>query len=100
MNSNSSITQIANNQDVQAKLRREIKQVYDSNGEINYEKLVDHEYLDCVSYESLRLHPSMMATSRECTEALELDGVEGKKFQIEVGEVFVIPIFSIHHDPG
>lgn len=60
---------LGNNKLVQAKLRNGIKQMYDDNGKLIYEKLIDHEYLDQVLHESLRLHPPTTVTNRECTEA-------------------------------
>jgi cytochrome P450 len=62
--------------------------------------LVDHEYLDQVFHESLRLHPPATITNRECTEAVELEGVKGKMYQMKVGDSVMIPIYSIHRDSG
>jgi cytochrome P450 family 6/cytochrome P450 family 28 len=36
---------------------------------------------------------------RECTEAIELEGVKGKKYQMKVGDSVMIPIYSIQRDP-
>lgn len=91
---------LGDNKKVQEKLRKEIEELYDDNGKIIYDKLVDHEYLDQVFHESLRLHPPATITNRECTEAVELEGVKGKKYQMKVGDSVMIPIYSIHRDPG
>lgn len=94
------IKQLGNNKTVQEKLRTEIQEIYDNKGKIIHDKLVDHEYLDQVFHESLRLHPPATVINRECTEPIELDGVKGKKYQLKVGDSVMIPIYSIQRDPG
>jgi cytochrome P450 len=84
---------------VQEKLREEIKELFDQDGKIIYDKLVDHEYLDAVFYEALRLHPPALITNRECSEPIELEGLKGKKYKMKVGDLVTIPIYSIHRDP-
>lgn len=91
--------QIGSNPNVQEKLRRELESIYDEEGKVIYEKLIEHEYLDQVFYESLRLHPPATITNRECTEAIELEGLKGKKYKMKVGDGVMIPIYSIHRDP-
>lgn len=88
------------NKNVQEKLRKEIAGIYDKNGKINYDKFINHEYLDQVFNETLRLHPLATIINRECTEAIELEGVKGKKYQVKVGDSFNIPVYSIQRDPG
>lgn len=61
---------------------------------------MNNEYLDQVFHEALRLHPAALFTNRECTEEIELEGVKGKKHKFVLGENLVIPIYSIHRDPG
>lgn len=94
------ISQIGHNPRVQDKLREEIKSLYDDNGKIIYEKLIDNEYLDQVFYESLRLHPPATITNRECTEDIDLECVKGKIYKMKVGECVTIPIYSIHRNSG
>lgn len=65
-----------------------------------HDKLVDHEYLDQVFHEGLRLHPPATITNRECTEDIEIEGLKGKKYQVKKGDSMMIPIYSIHRDPG
>ena len=88
------------NKNVQEKLRKEINDNVDVDGCISYEKLMDLPYLDQVFHEALRLHPPEIFTSRECTEAIELEGVKGKKYLMEKDSTVIIPIYSIHHDSG
>jgi cytochrome P450 len=72
----------------------------DSDGKINYEKMLDHEYLDQVFYESLRLHPPAIVTIRECNEEITLNGGDGTKFKVEKGFGIVIPVYSVQRNPG
>lgn len=96
----SSTSQLADNNEIQQKLRTEVEKCFEENGKINYEKLIDNEYLDQVLHESLRLHPPATILNRECTEPIEIEGVKGKKHQIKLGEGVMIPVYSIHRDPG
>lgn len=77
------------------KLRGELKTVYDDDGKIIYEKLLENAYLDQVFHETLRLHPQLTIINRECTEPIEIDG-----FKFEKDMSFNIPVYSIHRDPG
>lgn len=92
--------QLGDNKDVQSKLRKEIEEIFDKEGKIIYDKLIDNEYLDQVFHEGLRLHPPATVTNRECTEAIELEGVKGKMFKLNPGDSVNISIYSIHRDPG
>lgn len=92
--------QLAANKTVQEKLRNEITEIFDEEGKIVYDKLIEHEYLDQVFHEALRLHPPAPLTNRECTEPIELECVKGKMVQFNKGDSLNIPIYSIHRDPG
>lgn len=92
--------QLAKHQNVQDKLRDEILQAESGSKSISYEELMDLPYLDQVIYESLRMNPPLTFSNRECSEAIELEGVKGHKFRIEKGLRVFIPILSIHHDSG
>jgi cytochrome P450 family 6 len=84
---------------VQNKLREKInKELIDSNGKINYEKMLDHEYLDQVFYEALRLHPPLGIYNRECNEQIVLEGAKGKKFVVPKDFSVNIPVHSIQRD--
>lgn len=85
---------------MQEKLRKEIENVYDSDGKINHDKLIENEYLDQVFHEALRLHPPATIINRECGEAIELEGLNGKMHQLKVGDSINVPLYSIQRDPG
>ncbi|KAG5671161.1 hypothetical protein PVAND_001374 [Polypedilum vanderplanki] len=91
--------EIANDKRVQEKLRKQInEELIDENGKIIYEKMLEHEYLDQIFHETLRLHPIIMFFNRECTEEIIFD-CNGKDFKIEKGMSVNVPIYSIHRDP-
>ncbi|KAG5671154.1 hypothetical protein PVAND_001367 [Polypedilum vanderplanki] len=91
--------EIANDKRVQEKLRKQInEELIDENGKIIYEKMLEHEYLDQIFHETLRLHPIIMFFNRECTEEITFD-CNGKDFKIEKGMSVNVPIYSIHRDP-
>jgi cytochrome P450 len=92
------IFELANNKSAQEKLREEIKDVFDENGKIIYDKLLDNEYLDQVFNEALRMHPPALILNRECNEEIFLEDLDGKKHKILVGDQVNIPVYSIHYD--
>lgn len=61
---------------------------------------MDLPYLDQVIFESLRMNPPLTFSNRECSEAIELEGMKGHKVLIEKGLRVFIPILAIHHDSG
>lgn len=92
--------ELARNPIPQDKLREEIKANLDDDGKhISFETIMELEYLDQVFYEALRLHPPMVYTTRVCSESFEVDGAKGHKYQMQKGDVAMIPIYSIHRDP-
>jgi cytochrome P450 family 6/cytochrome P450 family 28 len=93
--------EIANDKRVQDKLRKQInEELIDANGKIIYEKMLEHEYLNQVFFEALRLHPPATITIRECTEEITLEGNHGERFKVEKGMSLSIPMYSIHRNPG
>lgn len=92
--------EIANDERVQKKLRDEIMENVDDDGNLSFEKLSELQYLDQVFYEILRLHPPFMFTTKVCSEDIELDSVKGHKFMMKEGATVLVSIHSIHRDPG
>lgn len=85
------------NQDIQQKLYEEISQVEkELDGKLlTYEALQGMKYMDQVVCEALRKYPPAPMTDRICTKDYEIN-CDGKKFTIEKGSSFVIPIWGIH----
>lgn len=92
--------EIANDKRVQDKLREEIFENLDGDGNLSFEKISELKYLDQVFYEVLRLHPPFMFTTKVCSEDVELDGMKDHKFLMEKDSTVLISIYSIHRDPG
>jgi cytochrome P450 len=93
--------ELARNQNAQDKLREEIKANLDDDGRhVTFETIMELEYLNQVFYEALRLHPPVVYTTRVCSESFEVDGAKGHKYQMQKGDVAMIPIYSVHRDPG
>jgi cytochrome P450 len=92
--------EIANDKRVQEKLRDEIMENLDENGNLPFEAIFELPYLDQVFYETLRLHPPFMFTTKVCSEDVELDGEKEHKVVMKKGSTAMISIHSIHRDPG
>lgn len=92
--------EIANDKRVQDKLREEIFENLDVDGNLSFEKISDLKYLDQVFYEILRLHPPFMFTTKVCSEEIELEDAKDHKFLMEKNSTVLISIYSFHRDPG
>lgn len=88
------------NKTIQDKLRKEINDNIGDKDVLDYEKLLELPYLDQVFYETLRLHPPLLLTTRVCSEDLEVKGFKGHKMIIKKDSAIWIPIPSIQRDPG
>lgn len=89
--------ELARNKPVQDRLRKEISQIESTTG-LNYDSINDHEYLDQILYEALRMHPPAVYMSKVCTEPCTLPLNESRQLEIEIGTVIGIPVYSIHRD--
>ncbi|XP_031834869.2 putative cytochrome P450 6a19 [Nomia melanderi] len=92
--------QLAIHQDVQQKVRDEIKSViakYD--GALTYDALKDLKYMEQVMNEAQRCHSALVFLRKECTEEFVLEGSDGLRFRVEPGTQVLIPVEAIHHDP-
>uniref|UniRef100_A0A3B4H0M9 unspecific monooxygenase n=1 Tax=Pundamilia nyererei TaxID=303518 RepID=A0A3B4H0M9_9CICH len=61
---------------------------------IQYQELMQMEYLDCVINESLRLFPIASRLERVAKASVEING-----FVIPKGMVVVVPTWPMHRDP-
>ncbi|XP_034194616.1 putative cytochrome P450 6a14 isoform X2 [Osmia lignaria lignaria] len=91
------IYELAQNQEIQDKLREEIKE-FDAknNGEWNYETVKQMKYLDKVFRETLRKYPPLVFISRKATKNYTF---ENPKLTVLKDAKVWIPLFSIHRDP-
>ncbi|XP_052740447.1 cytochrome P450 9e2-like isoform X2 [Bicyclus anynana] len=100
----SALYELANNKDVQDKLAEEIKE-FDAknNGKMDFETVSSMNYMDMVVSEVLRVWPPLTILDRICVKPYNL-GKPNKDasddFTVNKGEVVVIPVWSLHHDPN
>ncbi|XP_071819539.1 cytochrome P450 3A24-like [Apostichopus japonicus] len=85
---------LATNPDKQEKLIEEVDQHFPNGEPLTYETVNKMEYLEGVIKETLRLYPASSLTDRYCEESTVIGGVT-----VPAQTVFIIPIYTIHHDP-
>ncbi|KAM9792181.1 LOW QUALITY PROTEIN: cytochrome P450 3A30-like [Neosynchiropus ocellatus] len=85
---------LARNPHVMARLQREIDATFPGKSAVEYEALMQMEYLDCVVSESLRLYPPAARLERTAKETVVVDGVK-----IPKGIIVTVPVFALHRDP-
>lgn len=87
---------MAVNQDVQEKLRTELQEAMEENGgQLSYDVINTHEYLDKVMNEVLRVYPPGLRMERLCTKDYPIPGT--KSF-IPKDAYAYFPIYEIHYD--
>lgn len=88
--------ELALNQEVQSRLRKEIESKLSGNdGKLSYDLLGDMKYLDMVVNEGLRKYPPIHVITRKCTKEYQ---IEGSKLVVPKGTQVTIPVYSIHRD--
>lgn len=92
--------ELGKSRDVQSKLRNEINDNVDADGDLSYDKLLELPYLEKVFHETLRMHPPLPFTTRVSSEDYDVIGPEEQKIVIRKGSAVWIPIHAIHRDPG
>ena len=86
---------LALNQEVQDKLREEIRSAVRRNPDSTlYDLAHSIEYLDCVISETLRLNPPLAQFKRECVDDYDFKGI-----RIPAGFEVTVPVYSLHRDP-
>ncbi|XP_071868075.1 probable cytochrome P450 6a14 [Bombus fervidus] len=88
--------ELAQNQEVQDKLRQEIRDAYNKNGgTLTYEGIKGMKYLDKVFKETLRKYPILTVLNRQ---AMENYTFKGTKITIPERTIVWIPVYGIQHD--
>lgn len=85
---------LAHHPEIQEKILKEIREVFDVKTELTIDGLSKLEYLDRVIKESLRIYPPVAFISRELSEDFIHDGFTQPK-----GSGCNIHIYDIHRDP-
>uniref|UniRef100_T1J9R2 Cytochrome P450 n=1 Tax=Strigamia maritima TaxID=126957 RepID=T1J9R2_STRMM len=88
--------ELAQNQDVQEKLIKEVDEVMThSKGKLLYEGVASMQYLDMVTLETLRKYPPGIRLDRVCEDdEYKLNGITIRK-----GMPIIIPAYAMHHNP-
>ncbi|KAJ9581326.1 hypothetical protein L9F63_023499 [Diploptera punctata] len=89
--------ELALNQDIQERLRKEINEVLKKHeGQITYEAVQNIEYLDNVISETLRKHTPVPILTRKCTKEYQIPNTQ---ITLEKGTEIVIPTQALQFDP-
>ncbi|XP_055294932.1 cytochrome P450 6A1-like [Sitodiplosis mosellana] len=88
--------ELALNQEVQSKLRREIQNALKKHGNFSYEMMMDIPYLDQTIQETLRKYPPFTTLRRMAQNDFK---VPGTNIVIEKGVSVVVPVYAIQRDP-
>ncbi|KAL1005394.1 hypothetical protein UPYG_G00058530 [Umbra pygmaea] len=85
---------LATNPDVMTKLQEEIDTVFPNKAPIQYDALMQMDYLDSVLNESLRVYPIAPRLERMAKKTVEINGIV-----IPKGCVVLVPTWTLHRDP-
>ncbi|UYV62165.1 TBXAS1 [Cordylochernes scorpioides] len=86
---------LVKHQDVQERVRQEILEIVEANGDISYTSVQKLKYLDAVCNEALRLYPPVhLFVTREATEDIPCG-----KFTVPKGVAIQIPAYTLQRDP-
>uniref|UniRef100_A0AAQ5YBF7 Cytochrome P450, family 3, subfamily A, polypeptide 65 n=1 Tax=Amphiprion ocellaris TaxID=80972 RepID=A0AAQ5YBF7_AMPOC len=85
---------LARNPEVMKHLQKEIDSTFPNKGLVQYEALMQMEYLDSVVNESLRVYPPVARTERVTKETVKINGIT-----IPKDMAVLIPIYALHRDP-
>ncbi|UYV62164.1 hypothetical protein LAZ67_1008074 [Cordylochernes scorpioides] len=81
--------------EVQEKVRKEIQEIVESDGQVSYASVQKLQYLEAVCNEALRIYPPIyMFVSRQAGE-----NVTYGSYTIPKGISIQVPAYTIHHDP-
>ncbi|KAF5889822.1 cytochrome P450 3A30-like [Clarias magur] len=85
---------LASNPDTTKKLQKEIDETFPNKGDVDYDGVMNMDYLDAVLNESLRLYPVALRLERVCKKTVEINGLV-----IPKDSVVMVPIYALHRDP-
>uniref|UniRef100_A0A672LQ62 Cytochrome P450 3A n=1 Tax=Sinocyclocheilus grahami TaxID=75366 RepID=A0A672LQ62_SINGR len=85
---------LATNPEAMKKLQEEIDQTFADKAPVDYEAVMNMEYLDAALHESLRLFPVAGRLERVCKKTVDINGL-----LIPKDMVVMIPTYALHRDP-
>ncbi|XP_068593512.1 cytochrome P450 3A40-like [Cebidichthys violaceus] len=86
---------LATNPHVMKRLQEEVDSTFPNKGPVEYQALMQMEYLDSVINESLRLYPIAPRLERVAKATVEINGLV-----IPKDMVVMVPIWPLHRDAG
>ncbi|KAH8320582.1 hypothetical protein KR067_005690 [Drosophila pandora] len=90
--------ELAKQPELQEKLRTEIDEAQKKHqGEFTYECMQELRYMELVIAETLRKYPVLPQLTRVSKQYYATKG--DRNFYIEPGQMLLIPVYGIHHDP-
>ncbi|XP_057660426.1 probable cytochrome P450 6a20 [Diorhabda carinulata] len=90
------LLEIALAQEVQDKLRDEIRSIWEKHHQITYEAVMEMHYLEMVIQETLRKHPPVPSVPRVSTKEYAVPGTD---IILATGTKVHIPVHAIQNDP-
>ncbi|KAG7316186.1 hypothetical protein KOW79_021052 [Hemibagrus wyckioides] len=85
---------LASNPETMKKLKKEIDEIFPNKAEVDYDTVINMDYLDAAMSESLRLYPVALRLERICKKTVEINGLT-----IPKDTVVMIPTYTLHRDP-
>ncbi|XP_041790274.1 cytochrome P450 3A30-like [Chelmon rostratus] len=85
---------LARHPEVMKRLQEEIDATFPDKGPVEYEAMMQMEYLDSVIYECLRLYPPAARLERTAKETVKINGITIPKDMI-----VMVPVYALHRDP-
>ncbi|XP_054633976.1 cytochrome P450 3A40-like [Dunckerocampus dactyliophorus] len=85
---------LATNPHVMKRLQEEVDATFPKKAAVQYQELMQMDYLDCVINESLRLYPILPRVDRVAKATVEINGLV-----IPKGMVVMVPTWPLHRDP-
>ncbi|KAL0202234.1 hypothetical protein M9458_000252, partial [Cirrhinus mrigala] len=85
---------MATNPETMKKLQEEIDQTFPNKAPVDYEGIMNMDYLDAALSESLRLFPVAGRLERVCKKTVDVNGL-----LIPKDTVVMIPTYALHRDP-
>ncbi|XP_053332463.1 cytochrome P450 3A56-like isoform X3 [Clarias gariepinus] len=85
---------LASNPETLKKLQEEIDATFPNKAAVDYDTLMNMDYLDAALNESLRLYPAAVRLERVCKDTIEIKGLT-----IPKDTVIMIPTYALHRNP-
>ncbi|KAI5617742.1 cytochrome P450, family 3, subfamily A, polypeptide 65, partial [Silurus asotus] len=85
---------LASNPETVKKLQKEIDETFPNQAAVDYDTVMNMDYLDAALNESLRLYPVALRLERVCKKTVEINGLT-----IPKDSVVLVPIYALHRDP-